>query len=112
MHRATWTRYVIYSCFRILNTIAAEFLTQQMQFLFNFQGLRLLSPRYDTHRMHQEYKRLIFPQIQSKLRLIPTLHGNDWQAIVAADYRRSLNESGPILFVEKGVSIFFAMCSI
>lgn len=38
---------------------------------------------------------------------IPKLHENDWQAIIAEDYKRSLTETGPVIFQEDKVSCNF-----
>ena len=63
-------------------------------------GIRLLCPRYDIPYIQNQYSAVIEPYIESNINECPRLEDDQWEAIIVADYQRSLHETGPIVFQE------------
>jgi len=67
-------------------------------------GMRLLSPRYNMAYVRTHFATVIEPYLHLNIRSCPRLEEEHWKAIIVADYKRSLHETGPVILKESGYS--------
>jgi hypothetical protein len=65
-------------------------------------GLRLLSPRYPRNVVRVDYDTYISVPARENPFEIPLIPDKVWAIIIQADYKRSLSETGPVVFSEHG----------
>jgi len=86
-----------------LSLCEASILVEAVHRKSPFLGMRLLCPRYDTSKIREEYESTICPHVNKfGYDAIPQLTEDQWSFILAADYKRSEHESGPVAFNENG----------
>lgn len=66
-------------------------------------AVRLLAPRYSSELLRKEYQSTVEPYVkQNGNYCVPKPSEDLYNFILNADYKRSLTETGPIIFEEKG----------
>ena len=87
-----------------ITLLETSVLVEAWQRNFPALGIRLLCPRYDAEMLSEEWTQIIAPYANSYLSSIPKISNELWTSLLVSDYKRSLKETGPIIFTEGGFS--------